>query len=102
MPLPLAQEQPADFAYTQLWASADGETHIAECTMKGFEMKKYADTEQFVRETDSPIKVRRALFAVEVRTSCTGLAGLSRHNSVLTNRVRWRDKWMRATIGVAS
>ena len=27
--------------------------------MKGFEMKKYAETEQFVRPTDSPLKVRR-------------------------------------------
>ena len=51
------QKQPEHFAYTHLWVSADGETHIEESTMKHFEMKKYAETEQFVKQTDHVVKV---------------------------------------------
>lgn len=46
-----------DFPYTHLWVSADGETHITEAKMSGFEMKKYAQSEQFVKEGPSPSKV---------------------------------------------
>ena len=35
-------QQPDDFPYIQLWASADGETHIKEFKAKGFDLKKYA------------------------------------------------------------
>ena len=35
-------QQPEDFPYIQLWASADGETHIKEFKAKGFDLKKYA------------------------------------------------------------
>jgi len=52
------EEQPADFKYTHMWVSADGETHLKECAMKGFEMKKFAETEQWVKPTESPTKVR--------------------------------------------
>ena len=56
----MAQEdQPADFKYTHMWVSADGETHLKECAMKGFEMKKFAETEQWVKPTESPTKVLR-------------------------------------------
>eukprot|EP00884_Botryococcus_braunii_P021570 jgi/Botrbrau1/8097/Bobra.0230s0022.2 len=44
------------FPYTQLWASKDGETHIQECLMNGFEYKKYASAEQFVKAGGTPIK----------------------------------------------
>ncbi len=53
------EEQPADFRYTHMWVSSDGETHLKECAMKGFEMKKFAETEQWVKPTESPTKVRR-------------------------------------------
>ena len=52
------EDQPADFKYTHMWVSADGETHLKECAMKGFEMKKFAETEQWVKPTESPTKVR--------------------------------------------
>ncbi|KAK9814294.1 hypothetical protein WJX72_003545 [[Myrmecia] bisecta] len=52
-----SESQPADFDYTHLWVSADGETHIKECKMKGFNLKKYAETEQFVKEVDAPSKL---------------------------------------------
>ena len=55
----LQKEQPADFKYTHMWVSADGETHLKECVMKGFEMKKFAETEQWVKPTESPTKVRQ-------------------------------------------
>jgi hypothetical protein len=50
-------EKDPDFRYTHLWVSADGETHITEATMKGFDMKKYAEKEQYVKEGPSPSKV---------------------------------------------
>ena len=37
-----SSQQPEDFPYIQLWASADGETHIKEFKAKGFDLKKYA------------------------------------------------------------
>lgn len=30
------------FPYVHLWVSADGETHVQECTFKNFEKKTYA------------------------------------------------------------
>ena len=37
-----SSQQPEDFPYVQLWASADGETHIQEFKAQGFDLKKYA------------------------------------------------------------
>ena len=37
-----SSQQPEDFPYIQLWASADGETHIKDFKAKGFDLKKYA------------------------------------------------------------
>lgn len=44
-----------------MWVSADGETHLKECYMKGFDVKSFAgDTPpQFVKEGSKPTKVRR-------------------------------------------
>lgn len=52
-------EDPQNFAYTHLWVSADGETHITEAKLTGFDLKKYAaDSEsQFVKQGPSPGKV---------------------------------------------
>ena len=41
-------QQPEDFPYIQLWASADGETHIQEFKAKGFDLKKYASVRVIV------------------------------------------------------
>lgn len=57
------EDQPKNFHYTHLWVSADGETHIKECSMKGFEMKAYAETQQFVMETENPVKVPQVVCA---------------------------------------
>lgn len=44
------QLPPQNFAYTHLWYSAaDGTTHIAECTIKGFEFQPYALAGQWVK-----------------------------------------------------
>lgn len=52
-------EDPQNFHYTHLWTSADGETHITEAKMTGFDLKKYAaDSQaQFQKPGPSPIKV---------------------------------------------
>ena len=34
--------QPEDFHYTHLWVDKEGETHLKECSMKGFDLKQYA------------------------------------------------------------
>lgn len=31
-----------DFHYTHLWVDKDGETHLKECSMKGFDLKSFA------------------------------------------------------------
>lgn len=56
---PKQGDQPEDFMYTHLWTSADGETHLKECYMKGFDVKSFAgDTPpQFVKEGSKPTKV---------------------------------------------
>ncbi len=33
---------PQDFHYTHLWVDQDGETHLKECSMKGFDLKSFA------------------------------------------------------------
>ena len=44
------EEQPKNFEYFQIWASQDGETHIAECKMTGFNLTDYATSvPQYVR-----------------------------------------------------
>ena len=35
-------KQPEDFHYTHLWVDSAGETHLKECSMKGFDLKQYA------------------------------------------------------------
>ena len=35
-------KQPEDFHYTHLWVDKAGETHLEECSMKGFDLKTYA------------------------------------------------------------
>jgi hypothetical protein len=54
-----SDKQPKDFHYTHLWVDKDGETHLKECSMQGFDLKSYAkDTPpQFVREGDPLSKV---------------------------------------------
>lgn len=49
-------EKDPDFPYVHLWVSANGETHITEAKMSGFELKKYAQDPQYVREGPSPSK----------------------------------------------
>lgn len=49
-------EKDPDFPYVHLWVSADGETHITEAKMSGFELKKYAQDPQYVKEGPSPSK----------------------------------------------
>ncbi|BBM98388.1 hypothetical protein MPTK1_1g13110 [Marchantia polymorpha subsp. ruderalis] len=44
-----SSEDPKSFKYMQLWASQDGETHIKECKMKGFDLQKYSSELQFVK-----------------------------------------------------
>jgi hypothetical protein len=57
-----------DFKYTHLWTSQDGETHIQECRMTGFDLKKYAQAEQYVKDGGEPTKT---VFTVRV-PSITG------------------------------
>jgi hypothetical protein len=52
-----SSKDPDNFSYTQLWASSDGETHLEECRMTGFDLKKYAEDVQFVKEGPEPAKV---------------------------------------------
>jgi hypothetical protein len=40
---------PKHFNYYQLWASEDGETHIAKCRMHGFNYTPYSAAPQWVR-----------------------------------------------------
>lgn len=49
--------QDPDFPYTHLWASKDGETHIAECKLKGFDLKKYSSEVQKVKNGPEPSKI---------------------------------------------
>eukprot|EP00891_Asterochloris_glomerata_P003466 jgi/Astpho2/3466/Aster-x0165 len=49
-------EQPKNFPYTHLWVSKDGETHIYEGKMKGFDLKSYAAEPQFVKEIGHSVK----------------------------------------------
>lgn len=49
-PSPSESSQPLDFKYIQLWADADGETHIAQCRMSGFREDAYSSLPQFVRD----------------------------------------------------
>ncbi|BDA48122.1 hypothetical protein COCOBI_11-3800 [Coccomyxa sp. Obi] len=51
-----SEEKDPDFPYVHLWVSADGETHITEAKMSGFELKKYAQDPQYVKEGPSPSK----------------------------------------------
>ncbi|KAK9868697.1 hypothetical protein WJX84_001433 [Apatococcus fuscideae] len=53
------QSDPENFAYTHLWVSKDGETHIKEATMKGFDLKKFAAEPQFVKQG---FKVKNLVF----------------------------------------
>jgi hypothetical protein len=39
-------KQPEDFHYTHLWVDKAGETHLKECSMKGFDLKQYAKGER--------------------------------------------------------
>ena len=57
--------------YTHLWTSADGETHLKECRMKGFDLKSFAGPTppQFVKEGAKPTKVRSPLCASAVEAS---------------------------------
>lgn len=50
-------EDPKNFAYTHLWVSKDGETHIKECRLSGFDLKKYADQPQYIKEGPAPSKI---------------------------------------------
>eukprot|EP00879_Flechtneria_rotunda_P005712 GHRR01006013.1.p1 GENE.GHRR01006013.1~~GHRR01006013.1.p1 ORF type:complete len:192 (+),score=44.92 GHRR01006013.1:201-776(+) len=52
-------QDPEDYHYTHLWVSTDGETHITEAKMEGFDLKKYAaDSQaQFVKPGPGPSKV---------------------------------------------
>ncbi|KAG0589951.1 hypothetical protein M758_1G057600 [Ceratodon purpureus] len=43
------EDQPKDFEYFQIWVSQDGETHIAECKMKGFNYTAYSSLPQYLR-----------------------------------------------------
>mmetsp|Transcript_12641 Transcript_12641/g.38030 ORF Transcript_12641/g.38030 Transcript_12641/m.38030 type:complete len:160 (-) Transcript_12641:2357-2836(-) len=56
---PKEGDQPEDFRYTHLWVSQDGETHLKECRMKGFDLKSFAGPTppQFVKEGPQPTKV---------------------------------------------
>lgn len=38
-----------DVRYYQIWASQDGETHFAKCTMQGFNLSVYASLPQYLR-----------------------------------------------------
>ena len=42
---------PKHFNYYQLWASEDGETHIAKCRMHGFNYTPYSAAPQWVRSS---------------------------------------------------
>lgn len=42
-------DQPKDFKYYQIWVSQDGETHFAECKMKGFNYTSYSALPQYLR-----------------------------------------------------
>eukprot|EP00897_Mesotaenium_endlicherianum_P002423 jgi/Mesen1/2208/ME000152S01289 len=50
-------KDPQNFQYTHLWVSKDGETHIKEATLSGFDLKKYAEKPQYVKEGPSPSKI---------------------------------------------
>lgn len=53
-----SEEQPKDFAYVHLWVDSEGETHIQDAKMKGFELKKYAADPQFVKDDiEAPTKI---------------------------------------------
>lgn len=76
------------FPYTQLWASKDGETHIAQCFITDFEFQKYASANQFVKDGGNPLKT---VFTVRSRngfpTCCICLlkpSDLSRYNLSLS------------------
>ena len=44
--------------YVHLWVDSEGETHIKDAKMKGFELKKYAADPQFVKDDiEAPTKV---------------------------------------------
>ncbi len=44
--------------YVHLWVDAEGETHIKDAKMKGFELKKYAADPQFVKDDiEAPTKI---------------------------------------------
>ena len=44
--------------YVHLWVDSEGETHIKDAEMKGFELKKYAADPQFVKDDiETPTKV---------------------------------------------
>lgn len=44
--------------YVHLWVDSEGETHIKDAKMKGFELKKYAADPQFVKDDiETPTKV---------------------------------------------
>jgi len=44
------QDQPKkDVKYYHIWASRDGETHFAKCTMLGFNLSVYASLPQYLR-----------------------------------------------------
>ncbi len=51
-----SEEKDPDFPYVHLWVSADGETHITEAKMSEFELKKFAQDPQYVKEGPSPSK----------------------------------------------
>jgi hypothetical protein len=52
------EEQPKDFAYVHLWVDGEGETHIIDAKMKNFELKKYAQDPQFVKDDiEMPTKI---------------------------------------------
>ena len=92
----LQEDQPADFSYTHMWVSGDGETHLKECVMKGFEMKKFAETEQWVKPTESPTKV--PLCQLRCENSLRQVALNSMQLRGLENLALQRDH---AIIGVA-
>lgn len=52
------KSQPENFAYTHLWVSSDGETHVKEGKLSNFDLKQYAASTppQFVKPTQPPTK----------------------------------------------
>ena len=80
-------EKDPDFPYTHLWVSADGETHITEAKMSGFELKKYAEDPQYVKEGPSPSKTVFTQLNAGLEQDIHPCPEVCAHQSMLERRV---------------